>query len=299
MTDQKPRRHPLLPEGYGLGAKDSMPRAVVYMLLSSASFAGMAAMVKAAGTLPVHEKVFFRNLVTLVITLVMAGRHRENPFGPTPHLKLLLTRAVCGLGGVLLYFYAIGNLTLADASMLNKISPFFVTIFAALWLGEKLTRRIVAGVAVAFVGAILVIRPGMHLQLLPALAGLGSAFFAALAYTVVRKLKGKARPRRIVFYFSLVSTVAMIPPLLWHHVMPLGWQWLWLLGTGVFAASGQVFLTMAYHHAPAAQISIWGYNHVLFALLVGLAVWGERPDIISIAGGVLILAAALMNRHTR
>ena len=299
MTDPNPRRHPLLPEGYGLGARDSMPRAIVFMLLSSASFAGMAAMVKAAGEMPVHEKVFFRNLVTLAITVIMAWRHRENPFGPTRHLKLLLTRAVCGLGGVLLYFYAIGKLTLADASMLNKVSPFFVTIFAALWLGEKLTRRVVVGVLVAFAGALLVIRPGFHMQLVPALAGLGSALFAALAYTVVRKLKGKARPRRIVFYFSLVSTVAMIPPLIWHHEMPMGWQWVWLLGTGVFAAGGQVFLTLAYHHGPATQISIWSYNHVLFALLVGLAVWGERPDIVSLAGGILIVAAALMNRHTR
>ena len=58
-----------------------------------------------------------------------------------------------------------------------------------------------------------------------------------------------------------------------------GWQWAWLLGTGLFAAGGQVFLTLAYHHAPAAQISIWGYNHVLFSLIIGLVVWGERGQV--------------------
>ena len=289
----------ILPEGYGLGARDSMRRAVGFMLLSAASFAVMGAMVKAAGALPVHEKVFFRNLVTLVITAGMAWQHRENPFGPTPHLGLLLLRSFAGLGGVSLYFYAIGHLTLADASMLNKVSPFFVTLLAAMFLGERITRRVGGGLVLAFVGALLVMKPAFGLQPLPALAGLGSAFCAGLAYTVVRHLKGRVQPRRIVFYFSLVSTLATTPLLVLWPVMPQGWQWVWLLGTGVFAAGGQVFLTLAYHNAPAGQVSIWSYNHVLFALLIGLVVWGEQPGLVSIGGGVLIILAALLNRRTR
>jgi drug/metabolite transporter (DMT)-like permease len=289
----------ILPEGYGLGARDSMRRAVGFMLLSAASFAVMGAMVKAAGALPVHEKVFFRNLVTLAITAGLAWRRRENPFGPTPHLGLLLLRSFAGLGGVSLYFYAIGHLTLADASMLNKVSPFFVTLLAAVFLGERITRRVGGGLVLAFAGALLVMKPAFDLQPLPALAGLGSAFCAGLAYTVVRHLRGRVQPRRIVFYFSLVSTLATTPLLVLWPVMPQGWQWVWLLGTGVFAAGGQVFLTLAYHNAPAGQVSIWSYNHVLFALLIGLVVWGEQPGLVSIGGGVLIILAALLNRRTR
>jgi len=299
MNDQPSKRPRILPEGYGLGARDSMQRAVSFMMLSAASFAVMGAMVKAAGTLPVHEKVFFRNLVTLVITAGMAFQRRENPFGPTPYLRLLLLRSFAGLCGVILYFYAIGHLPLADASLLNKISPFFVTVMAAAWLGEGITRRVAGGLALAFVGAALVMRPSFDLAPLPTLAGLGSALCAGLAYTVVRGLKGRANPRRIVFYFSLVSTLAMTPWLIWSHVMPEGWQWVWLLGTGVFAAGGQVFLTLAYHNAPAAQISIWGYMHVLFSLIIGLVVWSEQPGIMSVFGGLLIIAAALLNRRTR
>jgi len=82
-------------------------------------------------------------------------------------------------------------------------------------------------------------------------------------------------------------------------VVPTGRQWIWLLGTGLFAAGGQVFLTLAYHRAPAAQISIWGYNHVLFSLIIGLVVWGERPDLLMYLGGALIVAAALLNRRAR
>jgi drug/metabolite transporter (DMT)-like permease len=299
MTESLPRRSPLLPEGYEPDDGDRMGRAVSYMLLSAASFAVMGAMVKAAGDLPVHQKVFFRNLVTLVITGAMALRRRENPFGPTRHLGLLVGRSLAGLAGVSLYFYAIGHLTLADASLLNKISPFFVTVIAALWLGERITRPVAIGLMLAFAGAALVIEPALAYRPLPALAGLGSAFCAGLAYAIVRRLKGRERPRRIVFYFSLISTLAMTPPLVWRHVEPTAWQWVWLLGTGVFAAVGQVLLTLAYHHGPAARISIWSYNHVLFAALLGLIVWGESPGWPSILGGALIVLAALLNRRAR
>ena len=106
-------------------------------------FALMAAAVKFAGDLPLTMKVFFRNLVTLGITSIMAVKLRENPFGPTPHGWRLLFRSLCGLGGVLLYFLALGKLNLADASLLNKTSPFFVLVFAVVFLlvlGAALTR---------------------------------------------------------------------------------------------------------------------------------------------------------------
>lgn len=292
-------RPPILPEGYGLDVRDSLGRATAFMLLSAACFALMGAMVKAAGDLPVHEKVFFRNLVTLGVTVGMAIRRRENPFGPTRHLRLLLARSFAGLGGVFLYFYAIGHLNLADAALLNKVSPFFVTILAALWLGERLTGRVAVGLLLAFAGAILVLEPSFGAQPLPALAGLGSALCAGLAYTIVRRLKGRERPFRIVFFFSFVSTLAMLPLLVVDPVMPTGWAWVWLLGTGLAAAGGQVFLTLAYHRAPAGQISIWSYGHVLFSLLLGLAVWGEHPALLTWLGGALIVVAAVLNRRGR
>lgn len=297
-STSEPSDH-LLPEGHDLGQQDNLTRAILYMLLSAASFAVMGAMVKASGDLPVHQKVFFRNLVTLVITALMAWQRRENPFGPTRHLPLLILRSLAGLTGVFLYFYAIGHLTLADAALLVQISPFWVTALAALWLGERITRPIAFSLALAFVGAALVIRPGFAWQPLPALAGFAAAFFAGLAYTVVRKLKGREEPRRIVFYFSLISTGAMVPPLVLHHVAPTGWQWVWLLGTGVFAAGGQVLLTLGYHHAPAGRISVWSYNTVLFSLILGLVVWGEAPALVSLFGGILIVTAAILNQRAR
>lgn len=272
---------------------DNMPRAMAWMILSGVSFALMGAMVKLSGDVPLASKVFFRNLVTLVITSVVAFNMRENPFGRTPNAKILIMRSLCGLAGVLLYFLALGSLNLADASLLNKTSPFFVMVFAVVFLKEDFDRLLIPALIAAFLGAMLVIKPSFDFELLPAVAGFFSGMFAGLAYTMVRALKGRESPNRIIFTFSLVSTVATLPFLIATPVQATTEQWLALLGTGVFAAGGQYGLTFAYHHARASRISVFTYLHVLFALIVGFVIWDERPDLASLVGGLLIIGAAV------
>lgn len=287
MADARPQTHP----------RDNLPRALAWMMVSGVSFALMGAMVKLAGDVPLASKVFFRNLVTLGITSAVALRLRQNPFGPTVNLRLLLARSFCGLMGVLLYFLALGEMNLAEASLLNKTSPFFVTIFAVVILGEKMSRSVVPALMLAFAGALLVIKPQWDPSFLPALAGLGSGLFAGMAYTLVRALGGRESPNRIIFYFSLVSTLATLPVFLFRPFQPDGGQWLALIGTGVFAAGGQYGLTLAYHQARASRVSVFTYLHVLFSLVVGFILWNERPDLLSIVGGVMIIGAAVIT-HT-
>ena len=274
-------------------SQDNMPRAMAWMVLSGLSFALMAVAVKFSGDIPLTMKVFFRNLVTLGITSCVAVNMRENPFGQTPHARLLILRSLCGLGGVLLYFLALGELNLADASLLNKTSPFFVLVFAVFFLKEPFERILIPALIAAFLGAILVIKPSFDYELMPALAGLGSGLFAGLAYTLVRALRGLESPNRIIFTFSLVSTLATLPFLVVSFPQPTTVQWLALLATGVFAAGGQYGLTFAYHHARASRISVFTYLHVLFALILGFVIWDEQPDTASLAGGLLIVGAAV------
>nr|MEE4267511.1 DMT family transporter [Candidatus Krumholzibacteria bacterium] len=279
--------------------RDNMGRAMAWMVLSGLSFALMGAMVKYSGDVGLHAKVFFRNLVTLGITSAMAIRLGENPLSRSPFWGRMLLRSFSGLAGVFLYFLAIGHLNLADASLLNKTSPFFVTLFAVIFLGETLNRGLVTALVIAFLGALLIIKPSFDVSALPALAGFGSGMFAGLAYTLVRAMKDQVSPNRIIFTFSLVSTLATGPLLLLNPVHPTGGQWLALVGTGVFAAGGQYGLTFAYHHARASRISIFTYLHVLFALIVGFALWNERPDLASVVGGVLIVVAAVISRRNQ
>ncbi|HPF70013.1 MAG TPA: DMT family transporter [Candidatus Krumholzibacteria bacterium] len=275
-------------------SRDDVPRALAWMAASGLSFALMGASVKLAGDLPVALKVCVRNLVTLGLTTLVMVRTRQNPFARTPHWPLLLGRALCGLLGVWFYFVALGSLTLADASLLNKTSPFFATLLAVVLLREPLVRGMRPALLVAFLGAVLVIKPAFDYSPLPALAGIASGLFAGAAYAAVRSLKGRSDPNRIIFTFSLVSTLATLPFALLQRPDPTAGQWWALAGTGVFAAGGQYGLTFAYHHARVNKVAVFSYLHVLFALAVGFAVWGERPDLLSLVGGGLILAAAAL-----
>jgi drug/metabolite transporter (DMT)-like permease len=160
-------------------------------------------------------------------------------------------------------------------------------------LKEPFDRIIIPALLAAFLGAMLVIKPSFDYELWPAVGGFFSGMFAGMAYTLVRAMKGRESPNRIIFTFSLISTLATLPFILVDHPRPTTAQWLALLGTGVFAAGGQYGLTFAYHHARASRISVFTYLHVLFALVVGFVIWGERPDLASIAGGLLIVGAAV------
>jgi len=274
---------------------DNPTRAVLTILLSGLCFAFVGMIVRITVEVPVYEKVFFRSIVSLAILGAIAVRNRENPFRRSPRTPFLILRGIFGTTAMTLYFYAIANLTLADATILNKLSPFFVIVFAPLFLKEKLSRYVAPALVAAFVGAVLVIKPQLDFRAGPALGGLLSAAASASAYTVVRSLRGKEPPYKIVFYFALVSTVAMIPPMIVHFVPPAPGALLLLLLAGALATAGQLFLTLAYHQAPATKISIFNYAHVVFALVIGFALWRELPDTLAIVGGGLIVVAAAYN----
>jgi drug/metabolite transporter (DMT)-like permease len=273
---------------------DNLPRAILWMAASGLGFALMGASVKLSGDLPVVLKVCVRNVVTLGITTAVAIRARQNVLAPTPHLGLLLVRSAAGLLGVYFYFLALGSLNLADASLLNKTSPFFATLLAVLLLREPLVRGMPLALLTAFAGAALVIKPAFDYSPLPAVAGLASGLFAGAAYATVRSLKGRVDPNRIIFTFSLVSVLGTLPFVIAARPDPTAAQWWALAGTGVFAAGGQYGLTFAYHHARVGKVAVFSYLHVLFALVVGFVVWGERPDVLSFVGGGLIVGAAVL-----
>ena len=271
---------------------DDKPKALLFMMLGALAFTAMSVLVKLAGPVPVFEKVFFRNLVSMLVALVVVLKQHRRPLGSWKHQPYLMGRSLSGLVGVIAFFYAIDHLHLVDAEMLNKISPFFVMVFAALFLGEGITTRKIVSLCIAFGGAVLVIKPRFDVTVLPALIGLSSAMLAGSAYSFLRALKTREKPETVVFHFSFVSVVAMIPLMLPVFVMPDAATLAVLVGIGVMAALGQFSLTYAYRYAPASEVSILLYVIVLFSAVAGLAFFDEIPDIYSVLGGVLIIAAA-------
>jgi drug/metabolite transporter (DMT)-like permease len=265
------------------------------IVLSSLSFGFVGITIKLAGDLPVYEKVFIRSLVMVAAAAAFGARSGTKLLTWDATTKWLVLRGVFGTTAMTLYFYAIDGLALADATVLNKLSPFFVVVLAAVFLREKLSKYVVPVLVIAFAGAALVIQPELELSPGPAVAGIFSAVASAAAYTVVRSLKGREAPFKIVFFFGMVSVVAMVPPMLVHAVRPSSLQLAALLASGLFATLGQLALTVGYQLAPASRISIYTYSHVLFAGLLAYLFFAEVPDALSIIGGALVIVAAVLN----
>ncbi len=271
-------------------------KAVLCILFSAFSFSIMNLCVKLAGDLPPIEKSFFRNIVAAVIAFVILKRSGGGFSFQKKNLPFLLLRSALGTIGIFCNFYALSNMVLPDASMLNKLSPFFTLLFSYLFLKEKLTPLQVFSIAAAFFGSLLIIKPTFDFTaVFPAVCGAIGGMSAGGAYTCVRHLglRGERGPM-IVFFFSVFSCLASLPYMLFFFQPMSLTQFLILLGAGAGAAGGQFGITAAYTYAPAREVSIYDYSLVFFAAIWSAVFFGELPDFISMIGYVIILTMSVM-----
>lgn len=267
------------------------------IICSSTCFACMATMVQLVGDLPTMEKALFRNLIALCIVLVPVAKDPGFLKLPPKSVGVVLLRAIAGTAGMVMNFYAISHLHLADANILNKLSPIFAIVFSAFMLKETVRPVQIGAVVTAMIGAVLVIKPGGNvIPLLPALIGFGGGIMAGLSYTCLRKAQTRgASAKAIVFIFSALSVLITGPLMLFDFVMPSSRQLLLLLLCGVFGAGGQFFITAAYSYAPAREISIYDFTQVLIAAAIGYLLFGQLPDALSVIGYIVIIGSAIVN----
>ncbi len=272
-------------------------KGILLMILASLCFALMASAVKYTGELPTMQKVFFRNLVGMIISGYIIYRNGGSFKGR--NRGGLVFRSLFGLTGVFLYFYALGEIPLSDAVVLNQMSPFFVVILSAWFLKEPIKKLQIPAVFLAMLGVIFIIRPEFNATILPSVIALLSAFFAAAAYTTIRHLRLTDKPQIIIFYFTAFSVLIAIPFMLFGQFQwPTPVQFISLLGVGVFATGAQFLMTYAYRYAQAGELSIYSYGKTVFSTLIGAVIWLEIPDQYSILGILFILAGAYTNYYS-
>lgn len=273
-------------------------KGALWMSISAFSTALMGATVKYIGNdISTFEKLFFRNLIGVVVILFTLKGQNIKIFGSSNRSRFfIILRCTAGLIGSVLYFYSINQLDLADSTLLNKLSPFFVTLFATLFLKEKLEKKQMLMLIIVLIGALFVIKPKFSFEMLPALAGFMSAVFAGAAYTLLRYLRTMEEPSTLVLWFSTFSMIGMIPPMLMvGFVKPNITQLIFLVLTGIFATIGQIGLAYAYKYALASEVSIYQYLSIMFSLIIGFVIWRELPDIYSVIGGTVIIGVAIYN----
>ena len=269
-------------------------RGALCSILSAFLFALMSAGVKYSSQFISSETVvFLRNAFGFLFLLPWihnAGIDtlKTNRFGAH------LVRTVTGLTAMYCFFYAIAHLRLGEAVLLNYSSPLFIAIIAMIWLKEPASKFVIGAIIIGFVGVILILKPGFGVLAPAALVGIASGFFVAFAMVSIRNLSSTEPTIRIVFYFSLLSTIISSIPLIWSWEMPDLKVWGVMLGAGFIATKAQLLMTYAYRLAPAAKIGAFAYTNVIFAGIFGWLMWKETFDSISIIGACLICLSGLI-----
>lgn len=271
-------------------------KGIFYIILSALCFTFMNTFVRLAGDLPSMQKSFFRNFVALIFAAMVLKKSGVGFSLKKQDLKLLILRSTFGTIGILCNFYAIDRLVLADASMLNKMSPFFAILFSFLLLNERVDWIQAVSVMGAFIGSLFIIKPSFsNASLIPSMAGFLGGMAAGAAYTFVRMLgqRGVKGPF-IVFFFSGFSCLVTLPMLIMDFHTMTALQIVYLLLAGISATGGQFAITSAYFYAPAKEISVYDYSQIVFAAIFGFLLFSQVPDIYSILGYFIICSMAIL-----
>lgn len=265
------------------------------MIFASICFALVGVIIKFIGNIPLMEMIFFRSLPSiLILPLILKNKNISLRGRNKP---LLLFRCFFGFLSAVGYFYTFKTMTMTDAMTIRQLSPFFIVMFAIIFLKEKVPPRRIPIFLLVFLGGLLVIKPGIRLEIFPAIVGVVAAIFGAGAQVSLRNLRLTDHPLVIVNYFSFVSGLMALVVLIWQNnfVIPDFISLMSLILLGLIALGGQFALTKAYQMAPASMVSLYTYSQIIFATIFGMFFFRELPDLFSIFGASLIIISGYLN----
>ncbi|RLA83573.1 MAG: EamA family transporter [Epsilonproteobacteria bacterium] len=286
---------------------DNKKLAIKYMLISSFLFSFTGGFAKALSLyMSSIEVVFFRNLSGVIIILYLIYKSPLKQKGGKPFL--LFMRGLIGFSALLMYFYNIAHIPLAEALTFSKVSPIFTAIFSYFLLKEKLSYTAWCGIFIGFFGVLFI--TGFDIASLSKTDWLGilSGIGAGLAYTSIRELRKHYESRAIVLSFMTVGTVGPIILLIvgefytsqtfdWviaPFVMPTGWAWFHIVGLGIFATLSQMYMTKAYSLAQGGIVGTISYTTILFSVAVGMLLGDMFPSFTIIVGICFIVLSGLL-----
>ncbi|MFT4621063.1 MAG: drug/metabolite transporter (DMT)-like permease [Sulfitobacter sp.] len=264
---------------------------IVWMLLTGACFVAVTALVKYLGDgVPAAQAAFLRYLLGLVFLIPMIGAMRR-----VTYTKSLLTwfgvRGVAHTLGVILWFYAMTRIPIAEVTAMNYLNPVYVTIGAALFMGEKLAGRRIFAIVIALLGAIVILRPGFRELNDGHFAMLFTAMFFAVSYLLAKKFSGEVSATVVVAMLSITVTIGLAPFAWAVWVTPTPWELAILFGVACFATAGHFTMTLAFAAAPLTVTQPVTFLQLVWATLLGFLVFGEGIDGFVVLGGALIIAS--------
>ncbi|WP_189680387.1 DMT family transporter [Seohaeicola zhoushanensis] len=278
---------------------------ILWMLFAGICFVGVNALVKILGSrIPAPESAFLRYLIGLVFLLPLVRQMAS------VRIDRLLWTQFIGRGmfhslGVMLWFYAMTQISLADVTAINYLTPVYITIGAAIFLGERLAIRRILAIFVALIGAAIILRPGFREIGVGHWAMMLAALIFAGSYILAKIVVDKAKPALVMGMLSLWVSVGLAPFAIAVWVPPTMNEILLLAGVAVCATIGHYAMTLAFAAAPMALTQPVTFLQLVWATLLGALFFHEAIDPFVIGGGLLILASvtfiswreAMLNRR--
>ncbi len=276
---------------------DNVKAGVAWMLLTTLFFLSLDAVAKhLVSSYPVIQVVWGRFLFHLILAAMILGP-RLGFFVRSASLPLQIVRSILLLATTVLFFFGVRLLPLAEASAIMFTSPILLSILAIPFLGEKVGPYRWAAIFVAFLGALVVVRPGTGVMGVGALFLLGCSFCNAFYQLITRKLRGTDEARTTLLYTALAGTVgaSLAVPLVWTPIAAGDWPLFAALG--VFGCLGHFTLIKAFQSAPATVVAPFSYASIIWAILYGFLFFGDLPDLWTLVGASIIAAGGLYILH--
>ena len=264
---------------------------VLWMVATGLNFVMVTALVKHVGSrIPAAESAFLRYLLGLVFLVPMlkpliAARLDRRA------IAVFSLRGLVHTFGVILWFYAMARIPMAEVTALNYLVPVYVTLGAVLIFGEQLAARRILAIAAALVGALIILRPGIRTVEPGHIAMLGTTALFAASYLIAGRMSGEVKPVVVVAMLSITVTIGLAPFALVNWVTPTLAELGWLFGVAAFATAGHYTMTLAFAAAPMSVTQPVTFLQLVWSVLIGWLVFTEPVDALVILGGGLILGA--------
>lgn len=274
-------------------------RAGVYMVLAMASFVINDSFVKLVGqSLPVGEIVAIRGLMAAAFIAAICLRQGVLGSAPLIFTRNVLIRAILDLIGTLLFITALMHMQIANLTAIMQAVPLAVTVLSVVFLKEKVGWRRTAAILIGFIGVLLIVKPAPQSFTVYEAFALTIVLSLAVRDIITRRIPAKVPTLIVAFANAIFVTVGGVAlGLTQDFIVPQLWQIGFLACAAVFLGTGYMFMVSTLRLGELSATAPYRYSIVLFAILSGIAVFGEFPDGLAYAGMALVVATGIYAAH--
>jgi drug/metabolite transporter (DMT)-like permease len=268
-------------------------RGMIWMLGATLLFAAMHGAIRHIAQ-DVHptEIAFFRNFLGLIFLSPLFIRYGVAPLR-TPRFGMHFIRAILNVGNMIAYYIGLSLTPLAEATALNFTAPLFTTLLATVFLGETLRLRRTTALLFGFLGALVILRPGMAEMNIGAVLVVVSALIWGGIMVMIKVMSRTDSALTITLWMVLLMSVMSLPPALPFWTWPTWIEWGWLTFIGVTGTIAQLLITQAIKEAEATSIMPIDFFRLIWATLIGYLAFTEVPDLFTWVGGTMIFGSAI------